>query len=82
MENNLYLDLKSNYTNDGKYLAVINKNGLWIKDKINEKTLITNSRTIEGNYLFENFITEFDEDFKLIRNIQSEKINITENIWF
>ena len=78
---NLYLDLKSNYTNDGKYLAVINKNGLWIKDKINEKTLITNSRTIEGNYLFENFITEFDEDFKLIRNIQSEKINITENIW-
>ena len=78
---NLYLDLKSNYTNDGKYLAVINKNGLWIKDKINEKTIITNSRTIEGNYLFENFITEFDEDFKLVRNIQSEKINITENTW-
>ena len=53
---NLYLDLKSNYTNDGKYLAVITKNGLWIKDKINEKTLITNSRTIEGNYLFENLL--------------------------
>ena len=26
-----YLELKSNYTTDGKYLFVITKNGLWIK---------------------------------------------------
>ena len=78
---NLYLEIKSNYTIDGKYLAVITKNGLWIKDKINDKILITNSSYIEGNYLIENFITEFDNEFKVIRNIQSEKINILKNKW-
>ena len=78
---NLYLEIKSNYTNDGKYLAVITKNGLWIKDKIKDTTLITNSSYIEGNYLVENFITEFDNKFKVIRNIQSEKIDISKNIW-
>ena len=30
---NFYLELKSQYTTDGKYLAVITKNGLWIKDE-------------------------------------------------
>ena len=33
---NFYLDLKSNYTDDDKYLAVITKNGLWIKDIVDE----------------------------------------------
>ena len=31
---NSYLVIKNNYTNDSKYLAVINKNGLWIKDQM------------------------------------------------
>ena len=29
---NLYLELKNKYTSDSEYLAVITKNGLWIKD--------------------------------------------------
>lgn len=78
---NLYLELKSNYTNDGKYLAVINKNGLWIRDKINNKILIINSSKIEVNHLVDNFITEFNENFKVIRNIKSKKIDITSNKW-
>ena len=78
---NFYLELKSSYTSDGKYLAVITKNGLWIKDKVKNKTIITNSSSIEGNYLINNFITEFDDNFNIIRNIQSDKINITEDEW-
>ena len=78
---NFYLELKSKYTIDGKYLAVITKNGLWIKDKIDNKIIITNSSSIENNFLINNFITEFDESFNVIRNIQSEKINIIENNW-
>ena len=39
---NLYLGLKSNYTEDKKYLAVITNNGLWIKDIYNEKILMIN----------------------------------------
>lgn len=78
---NFYLELKSQYTTDSKYLAVITKNGLWIKDKLDNKILIINSSKIEQNYLIGNFVTEFDEDFKSIRNIKSEKIDITDNEW-
>ena len=78
---NFYLELKSPHTNDGKYLAVVTKNGLWIKDKINENVLIINSSEINENYLINNLITEFDKDFKALRNIQSEKIDISSEEW-
>ena len=78
---NIYLNLKSNYTSDGKYLAVITKNGLWIKDKINQQILITNSSSIEGRYLINNYITVFDEDFNVTKNIQSNKIDISKKEW-
>ena len=78
---NIYLEFKSVYTADGKYLAVITKNGLWIKDKIDNKIIITNSSTIDGNFLYDSFITEFDEDFNVIRNIRSKKIDISRNQW-
>ena len=76
-----YLELKSNYTSDNKYLAVITNNGLWIKDKIENKILIINSVKIETNHLVDTFISEFDNDYKLIRNIKSKKINVKDNIW-
>jgi lipopolysaccharide export system permease protein len=78
---NFYLELKSQHTTDGKYLAVITKNGLWIKDKIDNKILIINSSKIDQEYLIGNFVTEFDENFKVIRNIKSEKINIKNKEW-
>ena len=78
---NIYLELKSNYTNDGKYLAVVTKNGLWIKDKVDEKIIITNSSSIDGKYLVKNFITEFDENYNVIRNIQSNEIDISKKEW-
>ncbi len=78
---NFYLELKSPYTNDGKYLAVITKNGLWIKDKVGDKVLMINSSKIENNFLIGNFITEFDNDFNVIQNIKSDKIDISRNKW-
>ena len=78
---NFYLELKSDYADDGKYLAVVTNNGLWIKDKIDGKIIITNSSSIDKNFLLNNFITEFDENFKVLRNIKSEKIDITYNKW-
>ena len=78
---NFYLELKSNYTEDGKYLAVINKNGLWIRDKVDNKILIVNSSKIDDNFLINNFITEFDSNYDVIRNIKSKKIDIKNNEW-
>ena len=78
---NFYLELKSNYTEDGKYLAVINKNGVWIRDKVDNKILIVNSSKIDDNFLIDNFITEFDSNYDVIRNIKSKKIDIKNNEW-
>ena len=76
-----YLELKSKYTTDGKYLAVINKNGLWIRDKIEDKILIINSSKIDENFLIDSFITEFDQNYNVVRNIKSKKINIKNYEW-
>ena len=78
---NFYLELKSPYSSDGKYLAVITKNGLWIKDEIDGKILIINSSKIEENYLINSFISEFDSGFTIIRNYKSDKIDISNNNW-
>jgi len=78
---NFYLEMKSNYTNDGKYLAVINKNGIWIRDKIDNKIIITNSSRINENLLINNFITEFDNNFNVTRNIISDTIDISTSKW-
>ena len=78
---NLYLELKSNYADDGKYLAVVTNNGLWIKDKVNGKIIITNSSSVNEKFLVNNFITEFDQNFNIIRNIKSDKIDISNKNW-
>ena len=78
---NLYLEVKSNYTKDGKYLAVINQNGLWIRDKIENKILIVNASKVDKNFLINSFITEFDRNYEVIRNIKSERIDIKDNTW-
>ena len=78
---NIYLELKSNYTSDGKYLAVVTKNGLWIKDKIDNKIIITNASSIDNNFIKNIFITEFDEKFNVIRNIKSKKVDISDKNW-
>ena len=77
----LYLGLKSNYTEDKKYLAVITNNGLWIKDIYNEKILMINASSINKNELLNTYISEFDKNFEIIRNIKSSKIDITNKEW-
>jgi len=78
---NFYLEKKSQYTSDGKYLAVITKNGLWIKDEIDDKIYIINSSEIKDNFLIDNFITEFNKKYEVVRNLQSKKIDIKNKEW-
>ena len=76
-----YLQIKNNFSQDKLYLAVINKNGLWIKDFVDNQTSIINSSKIDNNFLTDTFITTFDEDFNLIRSLKSDKIDIKDNEW-
>ena len=68
-----YLEVKNRYTTDKTHLAVINKNGLWIKDIIKNEINIINSSKFNNNILEDTFITTFDENYDLIRNIKSNK---------
>ena len=72
-----YTNIKNSFSNDNKYLAMVTNSGLWIKDEINDKTLITNSNYIEKNFLKESTINEFDSNFILITkdNITTEEID-------
>jgi lipopolysaccharide export system permease protein len=76
-----YLQVKNQFSKDKLYLAVINKNGLWIKDIVDGRTSIINSSKIDNNFLSDTFITTFDEEFNLIRSIKSNKIDIKNNEW-
>ena len=77
----LYTDIKNNYTNDNKYLAVVNESGLWLKDETNEKTLIVKSKNIKNNYLMDVIINEFDTNFQLLQTIQANKVDIKNKKW-
>ena len=76
-----YLEFKNKYTKDNKYLAVINENGLWIKDKIDDKFMIIHSEQINNNILKNLVITINGEDFRNETNIIAKEAVITEKIW-
>ena len=76
-----YLQVKNQFSDDKLYLAVINKNGLWIKDVVNNQTSIINSSKIDNNFLTNTFITTFDKNFNLIKSLKSDKIDIKDNEW-
>ena len=60
---NEYLKIKNNYAGDKKYLAVITKNGIWIKDNLDNGIIIINSDKIDGEFLINSSITKFDKEF-------------------
>ena len=76
-----YYDIKNKYSEDNKYLAVINSNGLWIRDKINNEINFINADSLEENILNNVSITRFSEDFKLIQNIEASEANINSFTW-
>ncbi len=78
---NGYLEFKNNYALDNKYLAVINENGLWIKDKVDNDIIIIHSEKINKNILEELVITVFDQNFINKKNIMGKNAIITNNIW-
>ena len=76
-----YSNIKNKFSDDNKYLAMVTQSGLWIKDEINGKTLLVKSELIKENILSETIINEFNDNFELIRTIQSKKIDISQNRW-
>ena len=80
MKNN-YLEFKNKYTKDNRYLAVVNENGLWIKDKIGEKNMIIHSEKIENNLLKNLVIAIYDSEFRNESNIIAGQAVINNELW-
>tara|TARA_Y100000389_G_C17443360_1_gene510038 strand:+ start:244 stop:930 length:687 start_codon:yes stop_codon:yes gene_type:complete len=75
------LQIKNQFSNDKQYLAVINKNGLWIKDVVNQDIHIINASKVDNNFLTDTFITIFDKNFNLLKSLKSDKVDIKNNEW-
>ncbi len=78
---NIYLGFKNKYTNDNKYLAIVNENGLWIKDNVNNVTNIINAETYSNYNLKGISITSLDDEFKLLYTISADKASIGDELW-
>ena len=78
---NEYLKIKNNYADDNKYLAVITKNGIWIKDSFSEGTIIINADKIVDQYLIKSSISILDQNFMIKENIIAKKINVENKNW-
>ena len=76
-----YYDLKNKLSEENKYLAAVTNNGLWLKDENNDNINFINAEKLSDNYLENISITVFSKDFELIKNIESEKANITNFVW-
>ncbi|MDA9653344.1 LptF/LptG family permease [Candidatus Pelagibacter sp.] len=76
-----YLDIKNQYSKDDKYLAAITANGLWIRDIYKNKIKFINAEEIDGNYLLNISISEFNENFIIEKSINAKKANIKNNNW-
>ena len=78
---NFYLEYKSQYVSDNKYLAVVTKNGLWMRDNVNQRKMIINADKINNNFLENVNISEFDNNDQLTQIIISKKVDISSNNW-
>ena len=77
----IYLEIKNKHSLDDKYLAVINQNGLWIKDVVDKETYIVNATKIEEDTLKNVTITIYNNNFDIKKIISSNNVNISKNNW-
>ena len=76
-----YLLIKNKFTDDNKYLAAINDNGLWIKDEYEGNIYVINADEFIKNKLKNVTINQLDKEFNLKSIIISEKADIENNEW-
>ena len=76
-----YEKTKSNYARDIDHLVSFNKNGLWIKESINNGERIVTASKLDNFSISKIEVFEFDKDFKLQKKIFSDNANIKSAKW-
>ena len=76
-----YEKIKANYSKDIEHLVSFNKNGLWIKENLDNGQRIISSKEVDQKLLKNVTIFNFDKDYNLINKIHSNTANIEKNKW-
>lgn len=76
-----YEQIKSNYSRDIDHLINFKRDGLWIKEKIDNKHRFIFSKKLNENYLEDLTIIHLDNNSNLIEKIIAERANISKNKW-
>jgi len=69
------------YEHEQDYLAAVNVNGIWIKEKNFGKNFIIRAANLDDNNLIDLSIYEFDFNNNFIRRIESKSANIDSVNW-
>ena len=76
-----YEMIKGDYERDKDYLAAVTKNGIWIKDKNNNKNNIIRASNLNNENLMNLTIYEFDKDNNFVKRIEADYANILSHNW-
>ena len=68
-------------TQQWEYLATVNVNGIWIKEKNFSKNYIIRASNLESENLIDLTIYEFDNKNNFLQRIESKSANISSTIW-
>ena len=78
---NHYLNLKNNFSSENEYLAVVNEDGLWIKEEINGLSNIIHAKKFNENLIEDITITQNNPLTDNIKIIKADKGDISSKIW-
>ncbi len=76
-----YLDIKNRFSNTNEYLAVVNDDGLWIKEEIDQNLYFIHAEKFDENKLGSITITKTDKYYNNKETIISTKANINSKNW-
>ena len=76
-----YLIFKNKFTDKNEYLAVVNENGLWIKEEINGTSNIIHAKKFNKNKIEDITITQFISATDNINIITAKNADISSKMW-
>ena len=76
-----YLDLKNSFSNTNEYLAVVNDDGLWIKEELDQSIYLIHAKKFDKNILRSITITEADKYYTNKNTISASMANIASKNW-
>ena len=78
---NHYLNLKNKFSSENEYLAVVNENGLWIKEEINGYSNIIHAKKFNKNKIENITITQSNIKNAEVKIITAENADISGKNW-